>query len=158
MCRILSLILACWLAIAGIAAAQQSSTIVQPASFTGAQRVLCTIRAANFNSTADQACAIPGSITGWAPTAIWVTNCSTSLAITLAAGGVYPAASKGGTPLVAAAQVYTALSAASVILPLTLAANIATTRYALSIVYLSLSVANGAPATCDFYVIGMDLS
>lgn len=119
-------------------------------------RVLCSIRGANFNSTADQSCVIPGTITAWVPTSIVVTNCSTSL--TLAAGGVYPAAAKAGTALVAAAQVYTALTGASVVLGLTLAANIATTRYAVSTVYLSLTLAQGGAATCDFYLVGVDLT
>lgn len=122
----------------------------------GAQRVLCSIRTANFNTTADQPCAMPASITVWAPTAIWTTNCTTSL--TLAAGGVYPATSKGGTPLVAAVQAYTALISSTVILPLTLAANIATTRYTVGTVYLSLTTGQGGAATCDLYVIGVDLT
>ena len=122
----------------------------------GTQKVLCSIRAANFNSTADQACSIPATVSSWAPTAIWATNCSVSM--TTALGGVYPSASKGGTPLVAATQAYTALTAASIVLPLTLAANIATTRYTASTVYLSLTLAQGGAATCDFYVVGVDLT
>lgn len=122
----------------------------------GAQRILCSIRTANFNTTTDQACPISSSITVWAPTAIWTTNCTTSL--TLAAGGVYPTTSKGGTPLVAAVQVYSALSTAAIILPLTLAANIATTRYTVANVYLSLTTGQGTAATCDVYVLGVDLT
>lgn len=122
----------------------------------GQQEVLCSIRTANMNTTADQACVIPAVITAWAPTAIWCTNASTSL--TTAAGGWYPAVSKGGTPLVAAIQVYTALSAGTIILPLTLAANIATTRYTISTVYLALTTGQGSAATADCYVIGVDLT
>lgn len=123
---------------------------------TGVNRVLCSIRAANFNTTADQSCIIPASVTAWAPTSILVTNCSGTF--TLAAGGVYPATSKGGTALVAAAQVYTALTGAAVILGLTLAANIATTRLTINTVYLALTTGAGSAATCDFYVIGNDLT
>jgi hypothetical protein len=119
-------------------------------------RVLCSIRSANFNSTADQACAIAAAVTVYSVTSILVTNCSTSL--TLAAGGVYSAASKAGTALVAAAQVYTALTGSSVVLSATLAANIATTRYTAAILYLSLTTGQGSAATCDFYVIGNDLT
>jgi hypothetical protein len=122
----------------------------------GATRVLCSIRAANFNSTADQVCTIPAGVTAWVPTSIIVTNCSASL--TLAAGGVYPAASKGGTALVAAAQIYTALTGATVVFGLTLAANIATTRYTVNTAYLSLTTGQGTTATCDFYLIGNDLT
>lgn len=123
---------------------------------TNTNRVLCSIRTANFNSTADQACTIAVGVTVWAPTSIIVTNCSASL--TLAAGGVYPTTSKGGTALVAAAQVYTALTASTVVLSLTLAANIATTRYTASTVYLALTTGQGTAATCDLYVIGNDLT
>lgn len=119
-------------------------------------RVLCSIRAANFNTTADQACIIAAGITAWVPTSILTTNCSGTF--TLAAGGVYPATSKGGTALVAAAQVYTALTGATVVLGLTLAANIATTRQTVGTVYLSLTTGTGSAATCDFYIIGNDLT
>lgn len=122
----------------------------------GAQRVLCSIRSANMNTTADQACTIAAAVTAWAPTAIWCTNASTSL--TTAAGGWYPTTSKGGTPLVAAIQVYTTLSASTIILPLTLAANIATTRYAVNTIYLALTLGQGGAATADCYVIGVDLT
>jgi hypothetical protein len=122
----------------------------------GVNRVLCSIRSANFNITTDQTCTIPASVTAWVPTSILVTNCSGTF--TLAVGGVYPAASKAGTALVAAAQAYTALSGATVVLGLTLAANIATTRLTINTVYLSLTTSAGSAATCDFYVIGNDLT
>lgn len=123
---------------------------------TGVVRILCSIRSANFNITTDQTCTIPSSVTAWVPTSIIVTNCSGTF--TLAAGGVYPAASKGGTALVAAAQAYTALTGASVVLGLTMAAGIATTRLTVNAVYLSLTTGTGSAATCDFYVVGNDLT
>lgn len=119
-------------------------------------RVLCSIRAANFNTTTDQLCTIPAGVTAWVPTSIITTNCSGTF--TLAAGGVYPTTSKGGTALVAAAQAYTALTGASVVLGLTMAANIATTRQTVNSLYLSLTTGTGSAATCDFYVIGNDLT
>jgi hypothetical protein len=122
----------------------------------GATRVLCSIRAANFNITTDQACTIPAGVTAWVPTSIIVTNCTGTF--TLAAGGVYPATSKGGTALVAAAQVYTALTGATVVLGLTLAANIATTRLTIHTVYLALTTGAGSAATCDVFVLGNDLT
>lgn len=123
---------------------------------TNTNRVLCSIRAANFNTTADQLCTIPAGVTAWVPTSILVTNCSGTF--TLAAGGVYPATSKGGTALVAAGQVYTALTGATVVLGLTLAATIATTRQTTNSLYLSLTTGTGGTATCDVYVIGNDLT
>jgi hypothetical protein len=156
--KFLCVLLSLWLAVTPAAAqfggSGSSTTVNNTAANTN--RVLCSIRGANFNVTTDQACAIPASVTAWAPTSIIVTNCSTSL--TLAAGGVYPAVSKGGTALVAAAQIYTALTGATVVLALTLAANIATTRQTVNTVYLSLTVGQGGAATCDFYVIGNDLT
>lgn len=122
----------------------------------GDQRILGSLRAANFNVTTDQAIAIPPQTTKWAPVGIWVTNCSGTM--TLAVGGFYTAASKGGTALVAASQAYSALSGATIILPTTLAANIATTTLTVSTVYLSLTTAAGSAATCDVYVLGVDLS
>lgn len=123
---------------------------------TGLQRVLGTLRGANFNSVADQPISITSSITTFQVTSIVVTNCSASL--TTAAGGFYPTTAKGGTPIVAAIQAYTALTATTVVLPLTVAATPLVTRYTVSIVYLSLTIAQGAPATCDVYVIGNDLT
>ena len=122
----------------------------------GQQGVLATLRGANFNITTDQAMVVPATITRWAPTAIWVTNCSISM--TLAAGGVYPATAKGGTALVAATQLYSAATSGTVIVNAALAAGIATTAQTGNTVYLSLTTAQGAAATCDVYVIGVDLS
>ena len=78
--------------------------------------------------------------------------------MTLAAGGVYPTTAKGGTALVAAAQVYTALTASTITLLATLATNIATTRYTAANLYLSLTAGQGSAATCDFFVWGNDLT
>jgi hypothetical protein len=123
----------------------------------GMSRRLCKIAGANLNVTTDQACTLPASITAWSPTAVWVTNCSVTLAGGLAAGGVYTAASKGGTAIVAAVQTYTALTAATIILPLTIATG-TTTRFTASPIYFSLTTGNGSAATCDVYVLGQDLT
>src|SRR5215470_8316669 len=69
-----------------------------------AQRVIAALSGANFNTTADQPIAIPQRITAFQLTSIIITHASISL--TTAAGGFYPAASKGGTPIVSAAQAY----------------------------------------------------
>lgn len=122
----------------------------------GLQRVLGTLRSANFNTTADQAIPITSSITAFQITSIVVTNCSANL--TTAAGGFYPTTSKGGTAIVAAIQVYTALTGATVLLGTTVAATPLVTRYAISTVYLSLTTGQGTAATCDVYVVGVDLT
>jgi hypothetical protein len=154
LCALLSLWLAAVPASAQFGGSGGSTTVNNTAA--GATRVLCSIRAANFNITTDQACTIPAGVTAWVPASIIATNCSGTF--TLAAGGVYPATSKGGTALVAAAQIYTALTGATVVLGLTLAANVATTRQTINTVYLSLTTGTGSAATCDFYVIGSDLT
>lgn len=123
---------------------------------TGANRVLCSIRASNMNSTADQPCTIPAAVTAWAPLSIMATNCTGTL--TFAVGGFYPAASKGGTALVSAAQAYSALTTPTQVLITTMAAGIATTRYTVNTVYFSLTTAAGSAATCDIYVTGTDLT
>ncbi len=122
----------------------------------GVSRVLGTLRSANMNVTTDQSIPISATVTSWAPTSIWVTNCSASM--TLAAGGFYPATSKGGTALVAATQLYSGATTSAFVVNATMAAGIATTRYTISTVYFSLTTAQGSASTCDLYVIGVDLT
>lgn len=116
-------------------------------------RLLWSLTAANMNSTADQAFTKAFSFTNFAIDRIIVTNASTSL--TLAAGGVYTATSKGGTAVVAAAQVFSGLTASGLTLPLTLANTDMRTGANL---YLSLTVAQGGAATADLYIIGMAMT
>ena len=79
---------------------------------------------ANMNITTDNI--IPINSTNYIVRRITVTNASASL--TLAAGGVYNATSKGGNAIVAAAQVYSALTATTKTVDLTLAAIAGTDR------------------------------
>lgn len=146
----LALLLFGWLS---LVEAQQATTSVAPIK---AQRVLGSLTGANFNSTADQAIPIANGVTAFQITGIAVTNCSANL--TLAVGGFYPAAAKAGTAIVANTQVYTALIASTVLLNATVAAAPLVTRYAIGTVYLSLTTAQGGAATCDVYVVGVDLT
>jgi hypothetical protein len=131
-----------------------AADITNPQNITGMSRVVGTLRGANFNSTADQA--IPIAVSVYQVTGISVTNCSASL--TLAVGGFYPTTAKGGTPVVAATQLYSALTSATVLLSSTIAASPLVTRFTANPLYLSLTTAQGSPATCDIYVIGVDLT
>jgi hypothetical protein len=70
------------------------------------------------------------------------------------AGGVYTAAAKGGTAIVAAAQLYVALTAAAKFLDLTLAAILGTDVRTESLLYLSLTTGQGVAATADIYIYG----
>ncbi len=126
-----------------------------PAFLPNEQRVLASLRGANFNVTTDQAFVIPAGITKFLITGINVTNASLSL--TLAAGGVYTVAAKGGTVLVLAAQLYSALSASTILLPLTLVA-VANTTALTAAPFFSLTTAQGAAATADIYLVGIDLT
>lgn len=130
------------------------------APITG-QRVIASLQSADFNDTADQPIAIPAAITAFWLTGIIASNAS--LSMTLAVGGFYPAVSKGGTALVSAAQVYSSLTTSSKLLACTLAAAVPTTRYSVAnltdwVIYFSLTTAQGAAATADIYIIGIDLT
>ena len=110
---------------------------------------------ANMNSTADQAIVMSVPATRYVVEAIVVSNASVSL--DTAAGGIYSVASKGGVTLVAAAQVYSTLTAAAVnaagsALFLTLDTPATTGMFDLSTLYFSLTTAQGAAATADIRV------
>ena len=137
----------------GAVTAASSITATGQIFGTGTEQLLGKLIGANMNVTTDQA--IPITRIGsqkYLITKIFVTNASTSL--TAADGGIYTATSKGGTAIVAAAQVYTALTAATVGLDLTLAVN---NTYVLDNIYLSLTGAQGGAATADIYVFGVIL-
>lgn len=121
----------------------------------GNHAIIGTLRSANFNSTSDQAIPINQTISAFAISDIIITNCSVNM--TTAAGGFYPTTSKGGTAIVANTQVYSSLTAASILLRATISAAGSTTRYAISNVYLSLTTPQGSAATCDVYLDGIDL-
>lgn len=136
-------------------------------AIAAAARVLATQFGANFNTIADQPLLINPAITAFQLTSIIITNASVSL--TTAVGGFYPAASKGGTPIVSASQAYSSLTSKDLLLAATITTYGQTTRFSadnLSVfagtsslaIYLSLTPPQGAPATADVYLIGMDLS
>lgn len=108
---------------------------------------------ANLNTTADQAFVMNTGFTTYQIDRILATNKSATP--TLAAGGIYTAAAKGGSPIVAATQVFTTLSATNIVTALTLAL---TTSFTANPLYLSLTTANGSAATCDMYIWGWMLN
>lgn len=117
--------------------------------------LLGSLTAADFNVVTDQA--ITMSSTKYRITDIVVKGASVNM--TTAQGGVYNAVGKpGGGVLVAAGQVYTALSAATKFVALTLAGVALTDVQTAGFVYLSLSTPQGVAATADVYVFGEDLS
>mgnify|MGYP000535348209 CR=1 FL=1 len=137
----------------GAVTAASTITATGQVTGTGIEQIIGTKLSANMNVTTDQA--IPITRIGsqkYLITKIVVTNASISL--TTAAGGVYQTTSKGGTAIVANSQVYSALSATTTALNLTLAIN---RTYTLDNIYLSLTTAQGAAATADVYVFGVIL-
>jgi|SRR6266700_2000219 len=132
------------------------SVFILPGQATGFTQ--CgSLLGANMNITTDQPITIipPGPL--WQINAIAVTNPSTSL--TTAAGGVYTAAAKGGTAMVAAAQVYSGLTTnaantAGNFLLLTMVAANATIAFnaAQTTLFFNLTTAQGGAATADIRV------
>lgn len=117
--------------------------------------LLGSLIGADMNITTDQAIAM--SSANYRVTGILVTNASLNL--TTAQGGVYNAAGKpGGGTLVGAGQVYTALTAANKFVDLTLSGVALTDVQTAGFLQFSLTVAQGAAATADVYVFGVDLS
>jgi len=129
------------------------------------ERVLGSLNA-SFNDTNDQPISIPKTLSVFVVTRILVTNASTSLST--AAGGFYSGASKTGVTMVAAAQVYTLLTAASLVLYPTLtslgsgvrfsSANLSELDTDYWQLFLSLTTGQGSAATADVFVCGYDLS
>jgi len=117
-------------------------------------RVIGKLIGANMNVTTDQGITIQGlndQFTKYVVERIVVTNASISLKT--AAGGVYTAASKSGA-IVAAGQVYSALTAATKYVALTLTGASLTDVLTVSTIYLSLTTGQGAAATADVYIYG----
>lgn len=112
--------------------------------------LLSKLTSANMNVTTDQAIKIGAA--KYVIRRIVVTNASTNL--TLAAGGIYDTTSKGGNTIVAAAQVYTALTASTKFLDLTLDTTATTTALTSATLYLSLTTGQGGAATADVYIFG----
>lgn len=122
---------------------------------TNQSQVLWKLIGANMNTVNDQAFTKAQVFSSYLITSIYAVNASTSLS--LAAGGVYDTAAKGGTPLVAAAQVYSGLTGSTLGLNLTLAAYGIGLRAGASL-FLALTVAQGGAATADLYVLGVPIS
>ena len=116
---------------------------------------LAVLKSANMNITTDQPMVmfVYNMPTYYAVTSIYATNCSATPAG--AVGGLYTAASKGGTAIVAATQTYTALTSAAAIQQLTNA--VSTSRQSATQLYFSLTTASGTTETCDIYLDGIGL-
>lgn len=118
------------------------------------QILLGQLISANMNSTADQQITIFSAPAKYIIRRIVVTNASVSLST--AAGGVFPQASKGGTAIVAAGQVYSGLSGSAKFIDLTITSSYTSSGDVLTAtnIFLSLATAQGTAATADVYVFG----
>jgi hypothetical protein len=118
------------------------------------QILLGQLIGANMNSTGDQQIVIFSAPAKYIIRRIVATNASISLST--AAGGIYPAVSKGGTAIVAAAQAYSGLTTSAKFVDLTVASAYTTGGDVLTVksIYLSLTTAQGVAATADIYVYG----
>lgn len=115
--------------------------------------LLWSLIGANMNTTADQALAKAFTFTNHIIDRILITNASLSLS--LAVGGFYTAASKGGVAIVANTQVFSALTSNVK----TLTATLGNTDLRVNTsCYLSLTTAQGSAATVDIYIFGWALT
>lgn len=127
-----------------------SANFATATKFLSGYGLLGSLTGANFNSTADQAIAMAAS--KYIIRGIVITNASTSL--TTAAGGFYSNAGKAGTIIVAAAQVYSALTTSAKFEDATLEAVMGTDVLTASSIFLSLTTPQGGAATADVFVFG----
>lgn len=151
------LLLACVISVFGQSGVSQYPGVAGATGAAGAAGLnntpAGTLTAGNFNSTADQpiTVSLPTGYTRYVVRRVIVSNASISL--TLAAGGLYTAAAKGGSALVAAAQVYSALTSSTKFADCTLAAISGTDIQTAATLYFSLTVAQGAAATANVSII-----
>lgn|GEM_PF-2310304 len=132
-----------------ISTLQSDVTDIQNASGTIPPRAaIGKLSGANLALTSDQVIPINHLTYGYDLVRIVATNVvGTPVA---AQGGIYTAASKGGTAIVAATQLFTGLTSGTVILDLTLA--VTNQIRSEDNLYLSLTTPNGTACTADFYV------
>lgn len=128
-----------------------------PRHYPGFSQCLFKLISANMNVTTDQSFAVIGNVApvNYLIDEIRVVNASIDL--DTAAGGIYNAASKpAGGILVAAAQAYSTLTDSTLGLILTKTALANGPVSATPV--LSLTTAQGAAATADFYIFGRILT
>ncbi len=125
------------------------------------QRILGFLQQADFNSSNDQPIVVQSPVQVFQLTGIIIANASRS--ITTAAGGFYTAASKGGSAIVAAGQVYSALTGANLLMQATLTAFANSARFSSALltanqIFFSLTTPQGVACNADIYAIGVDLT
>lgn len=127
----------------------QTAATPLPASYV--YQRLWVLRSADMTLTSDQAFTKLFSGTVWVPAAVVAKWVSGAFSIACA-GGVYTSASKGGNAIIAAAQVYSALTGS---LTSVMPALALTTVQNSASLFLSLTTGNSAALTADFFVYGL---
>jgi hypothetical protein len=122
---------------------------------TRSDALLFVIRGANFQLTTDQPLQRTLGFTNYVPTKILAKHVSGGASVACA-GGIYTAASKGGSAIVAAAQSWLNLTGAGKIVDATLAAVVGTDVRTETPI-LSLTTGSTAAVTADVYVFGVIL-
>lgn len=119
----------------------------------GALTMLARLLNANMNVTTDQALT---TFTGSMPFRITkVTAKNASVSLTTAQGGIYTAAAKGGTAIMATTAVFTTATGPTLAADIAIVATPGNTIWpAGTPLILSLTTAQGAAATCDLFVFG----
>jgi hypothetical protein len=113
--------------------------------------VLVVLRAANMNSTADQAINFPPQITTVVLYKIIFANCSGTP--NTAAGAIYTGAGKSGA-VYSASTTYATLTSAQAQKQIVTVFN----TQLVSPWYFSLTTPQGTAMTCDIYIVGFDLT
>lgn len=122
----------------------------------GVQQLLFVGRDLNFQLTTDQALTKVHDGGRYKVTQVVAAQKSGAFN-TACAGGLYTAASKGGSALVAAGQSYANLTATNKIVDATVAAVNTTDAQSAAQLFVSLTTGNGAALTADVYVFGVIL-
>jgi hypothetical protein len=138
-----------------------SGVIADAGPQVAGQRVLATLFNADFNSTNDQPLVVQSAVQVFQLTGLIITNATRSL--TAAIGGFYSAASKGGSAIVSAGQVYTVLTGPNLLMQATLTTFANSARFSAALltanqIFFSLSTPQGVVANADIYAIGVDLT
>lgn len=123
-------------------------------------RLLGSARAVNANAAVDTIIPIINS-QSWVPdVAIW---CNASISLSTATAALYTGPNKTGTALIAAATALSGLTSSLVVGRPTVVAGTKLLAYGLqngftNYIYLNIATAQGAAATFDFFLYGIDLS
>lgn len=131
------------------------TTYVAPTGLPVAQtqQLLFVLRSGNYQSTADQAFTKLFAGTNYVITRVIAVQ-KTGAASVAATGGIYSAASKAGSALVAAAQSWLGLSGSGKMVDATLAALVATDVQSATPI-LSLTVGSTGAITADLFIFGL---